>query len=48
MHDHNNTRSHYRRTSEHLAREKRLQQTLHGVCITSGILALLIIYALCS
>ena len=48
MHDPNNYRSHYRRTSEHLAREKRLQQTLNGVCVTSGILALLIIYALCA
>jgi hypothetical protein len=47
MHDPNNYRYHYRRTSEHLAREKRLQQTLHGVCVTSGILAALIIYALC-
>jgi len=46
MHDHNATRHHYRRTSERLAREKRLRQTFTGFCLTSGAVLLAVIIAL--
>lgn len=46
MHDPNNYRSHYRRTSEHLAREKRLKQTFTGFCLTTGAVLLAVIIAL--
>ncbi len=46
MHDPNTTRSHYRRTSERLAREKRLKQTFVGFCLTTGAVLLAVIIAL--
>jgi hypothetical protein len=46
MHDHNNYRSHYRRTSERLAREKRLRQTFTGFCLTTGAVLLAVVIAL--
>lgn len=46
MHDPNPTRSHYRRTSERLAREKRLRQTFTGFCLTTGAVLLAVIIAL--
>ena len=46
MHDPNLTRSHYRRTSERLAREKRLRQTFNGFCLTTGAVLLAVIIAL--
>lgn len=46
MTDPNALRSHYRRTSERLAREKRLQQTFTGFCLTTGVVLLAVIIAL--
>jgi len=46
MRDPNQTHSHYRRTSERLAREKRLRQTFTGFCVTTGAVLLAVIIAL--